>query len=261
MKSLTRKVTFLFLGAALLGNGACSQGKFSGGRTESNSASPAGAPKPNAGDTAAEGTSARSASERTETNTMESPKVPPAGNETLTSKVDGQVGQNLPVENPNTVGMPGIPTRPSFGTCTVPCRGPTKSFYNDKYKKHVLVVHCSADTYDILLAESAAGPYFKLADRNGGGEDHCELLNESLALESSATTARELAFPSAGCPTCKLQSSHVSVKEYMDKNGQTEYYSRSYFGEPFERLRLGDPAASTIQLHYTPCWYSCGVKF
>lgn len=141
-----------------------------------------------------------------------------------------------------------IATVPPYGTCSQPCNGESKVMFNTKYSKWIKVVLCSPSRYDILMSESQSGPFFKVGDTGGHGQDHCELVNANFAdLRSDDDIT------SGNCPTCKAQSAGTVVE--IPKLFGGKIYSRSKFGTPFvfeDATRWG--------IH-TSCWYECGVSF
>ena len=70
----------------------------------------------------------------------------------------------------------------SYGQCEAPCAGATRKIFNQKYQKWIKVVTCSTSQYDIFMGETESGPFFKIGDLAGHGQDHCELLNEDFTL-------------------------------------------------------------------------------
>jgi hypothetical protein len=137
---------------------------------------------------------------------------------------------------------------PAYGTCSAPCSGTTRTFKNAKYNKWVKVVLCSSQRYDILMSESESGPFHKVGDSGGHGQDHCELVNPNFAdLRSDDDVT------SGNCPSCAVQSAG-SVTNIPDIYGK-KIYLRSRWGQPFE---LVDATAITT---HTSCWYECGVSF
>ncbi|MEY3903755.1 MAG: hypothetical protein RL189_3061 [Pseudomonadota bacterium] len=137
---------------------------------------------------------------------------------------------------------------PSYGQCQNPCSGEEKVFLNSKYNKWVKVVLCSASRYDVLLIESQAGPFYKVGDTNGHGQDHCELVNNSFATLKSDDDVR-----SGNCPNCNVAGagSVTNLPEIFGKN----IFHRSRMGETFT---FGPATSWGI---HTSCWYECGVNF
>lgn len=137
---------------------------------------------------------------------------------------------------------------PVYGSCTSPCSGEEVTFFNAKYRKWIKVVLCSQKRYDILMGESEAGPFYKVGDEGGHGQDHCELVNSGFSdLRSDDDVT------SGNCPSCKVHSAG-SVTDIPAIFG-TKIFSRSRWGEQFE---FRD---ATLRGIHTSCWYECGVTF
>lgn len=143
---------------------------------------------------------------------------------------------------------PVVNTVPSYGSCSTPCNGKAVTLLNAKYDKWVKVVLCSPQRYDILMGDSEAGPFYKIGDTGGHGQDHCELVNFEFSDLRSDDDIK-----SGNCPTCMVQGagSVTNIPEILGKR----IYSRSRWGEQFE---LRDATSSGI---HTSCWYECGVSF
>ena len=164
--------------------------------------------------------------------------------------VETPLPQPKQTETPNVTSTPQPESTavPAYGSCSIPCSGPTRTFKNAKYNKWVKVVLCSSQRYDILMAESESGPFHKVGDSGGHGQDHCELVNPNFAdLRSDDDVT------SGNCPSCSVQSAG-SVTNIPDIYGK-KIYLRSRWGQPFE---LVDATAITT---HTSCWYECGVSF
>lgn len=134
-----------------------------------------------------------------------------------------------------------------YGTCTTPCSGKAQVLHNSKYNKWIKLVLCSPSRYDIFMGEAQSGPFYKVGDTAGGGEDHCELVNPSFTMTNSD------GIRSGNCPTCWLQGAgSVSGIPWL---WGTPMYWRDYLGEPFN---FGPANHQGI---HTACWYECGVTF
>ncbi|MEN9810214.1 MAG: hypothetical protein RLZZ488_1781 [Pseudomonadota bacterium] len=146
-----------------------------------------------------------------------------------------------PVEQP-------LPKVAPYGQCQNPCSGEEKVFLNSKYNKWVKVVLCSSSRYDVLLSDSQSGPFYKVGDTSGHGQDHCELVNNSFATLKSDDDVK-----SGNCPTCNVAGagSVTNLPEIFGKN----IFHRSKMGEQFT---FGAATSSGI---HTSCWYECGVSF
>lgn len=140
------------------------------------------------------------------------------------------------------------PKVPSYGQCQSPCSGDEKVFLNSKYNKWVKVVLCSSSRYDILLSDAQSGPFYKVGDTSGHGQDHCELVNNSFAALKSDDDVK-----SGNCPTC-IVAGAGSVTDLPEIFGKNIFY-RSKMGETFT---FGAATSSGI---HTSCWYECGVNF
>lgn len=140
------------------------------------------------------------------------------------------------------------PKIPSYGQCQNPCSGDEKVFLNSRYNKWVKVVLCSASRYDILLSDAQSGPFSKVGDTSGHGQDHCELVNNSFAALRSDDDVK-----SGNCPNCEVAGAG-SVTNLPDIFGKNIFY-RSRMGETFT---FGAATSSGI---HTSCWYECGVSF
>lgn len=157
----------------------------------------------------------------------------------------------LAAPSPEPPQLPALATPPRvqpYGQCQNPCSGTEKVFLNSKYNKWVKVVLCSPSRFDILMSEAETGPFYKVGDTGGHGQDHCELVNNSFSTLSSDDDVK-----SGNCPTCTVAGagSVTNLPEIFGKN----IYSRSRMGEQFA---LG--AATSWGIH-TSCWYECGVNF
>ncbi len=135
-----------------------------------------------------------------------------------------------------------------WGNCDVHCSGAEHVIHNAAYGVWVEVVLCSPDRYDLLLGASQAGPFYKIGDTAGHGQDHCELVNPGF------TIPNEDDINSGSCSTCAAAGagSVVNIPELFE----TPMYVRAHFGEPFELT----PSADRWGIH-TSCWYECGVSF
>lgn len=170
---------------------------------------------------------------------------------------------NVQSENVTTVAQPvatsspppqtppvvqSTPKVPAYGQCQNPCSGDEKVFLNSKYNKWVKVVLCSPSRYDILMSDAQTGPFYKVGDTGGHGQDHCELVNNSFS-----TLASDDDVKSGNCPNCNVAGAG-SVTNLPDLFGKNIYY-RSKMGEQFTL----EPA--TKWGIHTSCWYECGVNF
>ncbi|MBM3381593.1 MAG: hypothetical protein FJY29_04035 [Betaproteobacteria bacterium] len=147
-----------------------------------------------------------------------------------------------------SVAVLPAPKVPAYGQCQNPCSGTEKIFRNNKFNKWVKVVLCSPSRYDILMSESESGPFYKVGDTSGHGQDHCEIVNNSFAVLASDDDVK-----SGNCPNCNVAGagSVTNLPEIFGKN----IYARSRMGEQFT---LG--TATNWGIH-TSCWYECGVSF
>jgi len=134
-----------------------------------------------------------------------------------------------------------------YGSCKTPCSGASHLLYNQKYSKWVKVVLCSPARYDIFMGEQQSGPFYKVGDTGGHGQDHCELVNPAFTL------THEDYINSGNCPTCKLWS--AGSVQNIPWLWNTPMYWRSKLGDPFT---FGTAQKSSI---HTSCWYECGVSF
>ena len=135
-----------------------------------------------------------------------------------------------------------------LGNCDVQCSGAEHVTYNAEYGVWIKVVLCSSQRYDLLMGASQTGPFYKIGDTAGHGQDHCELVNPGF------TIPNEDDINSGTCSTCYVEyaGSIVDIPELFE----TPVYYRAYFGEPFEFT----PSADRGGIH-TSCWYECGVSF
>ena len=133
-------------------------------------------------------------------------------------------------------------------TCGTPCAGVVHVIYNATYDRWIQVVLCSAQRYDLLMGDSEAGPFYKIGDGAGHGQDHCELVNPTFTIPD------EDDINSGTCSTCAVASAG-SVANNPELYLMPMYY-RSVFGEPF----AFDPTIDAPGI-WTSCWYQCGVEF
>jgi hypothetical protein len=135
----------------------------------------------------------------------------------------------------------------AYGSCAAPCSGAKRVFFNSRYGKWIQVVLCTPEVYDLFMGESQNGPFYKIGDTGGHGQDHCELVNNAFTMPNNDD------INSGNCPTCQVTGAG-SVQNIPELWG-TNVYHRSDIGEPFEfeqALQWG--------IH-TSCTYSCGVSF
>lgn len=135
----------------------------------------------------------------------------------------------------------------AYGSCTAPCAGITRVVFNARYSKYIKLVHCSEARYDMFMGESASGPFYKIGDTGGHGQDHCELLNESF------TIPHEDDVTSGTCKKCAV--GHAGSVGKLPAQWGTKIYHRSRFGESFT---FADALHWSI---HTSCWYQCDVSF
>ena len=135
----------------------------------------------------------------------------------------------------------------AYGRCKTACAGATQVFHNAKYDKWVQVVLCTSRRYEILLGDTESGPFYKVGDKAGHGQDHCELVNPSFTL------AVEDSISSGNCPSCAVGGAG-SVVDIPWLSGKP-IYTRGAWGKPFLLEK-----ADKIFIH-TSCWYECGVAF
>lgn len=181
---------------------------------------------------------------RAEPNTQKPSSTAQSENSTTVAKPSSSSSPKPP-QSPALTPTPKVQP---YGQCQNPCSGVEKVFLNSKFNKWVKVVLCSSARYDILMSEAETGPFYKIGDTSGHGQDHCELVNNSFSTLSSDDDVK-----SGNCPTCNVAGagSVTNLPEIFGKN----IYSRSRMGEQFA---LG--AATNWGIH-TSCWYECGVNF
>lgn len=151
---------------------------------------------------------------------------------------------------PPDQGPPPVPDAAPpklYPTCQTSCTGATHVLYSAKVNKWVQVVLCSPQRYDIFVGEQQGGPFYKVGDTAGHGQDHCELVNPSFTL------THEDNVDSGNCPTCAVQ--HAGSVQGIPWLWNTPMYWRANLGEP---LTFGTAQKSSI---HTSCWYECGVTF
>lgn len=164
---------------------------------------------------------------------------------------DGQ-SNPPPASPPSPIASP-TPTDPNashwgFGVCNQMCTGPSRVFLNQKYNKWIKVVTCSPSQYDIFMAEAQSGPFYKIGDFGGHGQDHCELVNSSFGDLPSDDD-----ITSGGCSACDIRGAG-SVSGVPNLKG-SKVYARSRWGQSFEFVDTTTAGA------HTSCWYKCGVAF
>lgn len=142
------------------------------------------------------------------------------------------------------------PSPPSTSTCGPPCAGPERIVFHAKSQKYVKAVLCSPTRYDLFMSDSASGPFFKIGDTAGNGQDHCELVNAAFTLKNEDDVA------SGSCPSCQVMSASRVVWIPSLRDGAIYY--RGYLGEPF---RLTSKIAAEAPGADTACWYECGARF
>ncbi len=131
--------------------------------------------------------------------------------------------------------------------CAKPCGGSTRVMHNAKYGKWIKVVRCSPQRYDLLMGSTKAGPFYKIGDGGGHGQDHCELVNPSFTITNDDTIT------SGSCKSCKVKG--VGNVQGLSGLKGSSVYHRSSFGKPFKLT----PVSATVGIH-TSCWYECGVS-
>lgn len=135
----------------------------------------------------------------------------------------------------------------SYGSCAAPCAGAEHILYNATYDKWIKIVLCTPSRYDLFMGEAESGPFYKIGDTAGHGQDHCELVNPAFTL------SHEDGVNSGSCPTCAVQ--HAGSVQDIPSLWGTQVYYRAVFGEPFTFAQALNPAI------HTSCWYECGVSF
>ena len=135
----------------------------------------------------------------------------------------------------------------AYGTCGAPCAGESKVIYNEKYHKYVKVVLCSRERYDLFMGEAEAGPFYKIGDNSGHGQDHCELVNPTFTNPIDDDVA------SGTCPTCRVMSAGNQIIPAL---WGIKMYHRSRMNEGFQ---LAEDVTQRGIL--TSCWYECGASF
>jgi len=153
---------------------------------------------------------------------------------------DGEVDEGLS-------GCGGTDPSLSYGSCDAPCAGAAHVLYNAAYGKWIKVVLCTMERYDLFMGEAESGPFYKIGDTAGHGQDHCELVNPSF------TITHEDDVGSGSCPTCEVQ--HAGSVQNLPSLWGTNVYYRANFGEPFTFAPALSPSI------HTSCWYECGVTF
>jgi hypothetical protein len=177
----------------------------------------------------------------------------PVGDDPEVFGQDGGGSASVDLAPPPPDLSPPPPLKPdaspvqSYGACKTSCAGTSHLLHNAKYNKWVKVVLCTPSRYDIFMGEQQSGPFYKVGDTAGHGQDHCELVNPSFTL------THEDNIDSGSCPTCKEKSAG-SVAGIPWLWG-TPMYWRSALGQPFN---FGLANKQSIN---TSCWYECGVSF
>lgn len=113
------------------------------------------------------------------------------------------------------------------------CSGPSYVRWNGRYRKWIAAILCSSQSYKLKMGEAPGGPYHSIGDSNGGGEDHCELVDPAFV---------------EPCAVCSLGSQTTSP-------GSDGGYFRSNAGEDFV-LSFDLWGMS----YYTALSYECGVS-
>lgn len=174
------------------------------------------------------------------------PSASPAGEST-----DGDEGDDdLTVDEELVKGVPKL--KP-YGTCSSPCAGEVRKFYNAAFDKHIAVVLCSPSRYDIFMANQEDGPYYKVGDSAGHGQDHCQLLNPTF------TMPNEDDITSGSCTSCAAASAgRVTNITYGNvKAGDSPMFYRARFNDGFGFAT----EAKQIPNLDTSCWYECNVTY
>jgi len=132
--------------------------------------------------------------------------------------------------------------------CPSPCAGTTRLINNAKYGIWIKVVRCSSTRYDLLMSTTKAGPFYKIGDTGGHGQDHCELVNPGF------TIVLDDDIKSGSCKTCNIKSAgSISNIPAFKKSG---VFYRSKFGEQFKFK----PVSQVGWGIHISCWYECGVS-
>jgi hypothetical protein len=185
--------------------------------------------------------------------------TPPIKKTVTANTAPASENSSVPViepEAPKPVPLPAAPVvndspaakTPYHDRCPDQCTGESKIFLNSKYSKWIKVTLCSPKRYDIFMSENQNGPFLKVGDKGGHGQDHCELVNNNFATLQSDDNVK-----SGNCPTCDVKSAGT-VTELPDLFGK-KVFQRSRMGEQF-----GIEDAVSWGIH-TSCWYECGVSF
>lgn len=131
--------------------------------------------------------------------------------------------------------------------CAAPCTGSTRVMYNAKYAKWIKVVRCSPTRYDLFMGTSKGGPFYKIGDGGGHGQDHCELVNPWF------TIVNDDDIKSGSCKACNVKG--IGNIQGIPAFKNSGVYHRSKFGEQFSFK----PVSQTVGIHIS-CWYECGVS-
>jgi hypothetical protein len=162
----------------------------------------------------------------------------------------GTLDAGLPDAGPPDAGPPDAGPTPDPGAYTGCCEGGQVVVeYNAAQNKYLKVVLCSATRYDLFLGDTATGPFFKLGDRSGNGQDHCQLVSPTFTIVNDDDVA------SGNCPTCAVQYVGSAADDPDLLNHWV--YVRSFFGEPF---RLEQVTMQNRGIDFS-CWYECGRSF
>jgi hypothetical protein len=122
------------------------------------------------------------------------------------------------------------------------CNGPRYVAYNPRHRLYVAAIRCGGDPneYKLFMAAATTDEFSEIADNNGHGQDHCELVKPDFALPDDDE------IKSGGCANCEI-GNIVSVK------GRS-IFLRSCSGEAFEKL-----AVSTSDGDQTHTSLRCGI--
>lgn len=121
------------------------------------------------------------------------------------------------------------------------CEGEFYVRYHARFDRWVGAIVCAPDRYKLMMSLEADETFHQIADQDGQGQDHCELVNPDFQLFD------ERNINSGACEDCRL-----GPIRRLPLNQPV--WARRRFGQEFGFLPTGDLNLRTY------AWIECGVR-